>query len=461
MSENHSGNSVPEITREEHDGILYAKRASLVSAATIYAVVNTGSTGNVTLDPGSQTRIVGNVTLSDSKTFIGLTTTTLGASPALVGIVTVANRDRSITGNLTLSDSKGFIGLTTVTGSDIDVRSLNSTATLYAVVNTGGFSGNVTLDDGSLTGIIGNVTLSDAKTYIGLVSVSGFTNPLPVTFSGNVTLDDGSLTGIIGNVTLSDAKTYIGLTTTTIGNALITTSVIGNVTLSDAKTFVGLVSVSGFVNPLPVTFSGNITLDDGSLTGVVGNVTLSDAKTYIGLTTTTVGNALVTTSVIGNVTLSDAKTFIGLTTTTLGASPAFVGIVTVANRDRTITGNLTLSDAKTYIGLVTTTYAPPPISSYTSFATIYSATGNATLFVPPANKRWVAKDIHIGSLGKSEVAIKSGTGYIVPFTSLATQGGYFEHYGEAGLAADAADLAFVIELNGGATISVMTNVRFE
>jgi len=112
---NHTGNSYVEITREEHDGDLNAKR--VVSAATIYAVVNTSAPG------------VGN------------------------SIVTVANVPLPVSfGNATLSDSKGFIGLTTVTGGALDIRSLNSTATLYAVVNTaaaaGGATGFLTMNTG-------------------------------------------------------------------------------------------------------------------------------------------------------------------------------------------------------------------------------------------------------------------------------------------------------------------------
>lgn len=215
MSNNHSGNIQNQIMQEEHDGQLNAKRSSLVSAATIYAVVNTSAssqgnvtlnpspnfigivtvanpggansgnvtlnpspnfigivtvanpgsfTGNVTLDDGSLTGIVGNVTLSDSKGFIGLTTTTLGASPAFVGIVTVANPS-AFTGNVTLSDSKTFIGLTTST-----LGASPAFIGIVTIANPSSFTGNVTLDDGSLTGIVGNVTLSDSKGFIGLTT---------------------------------------------------------------------------------------------------------------------------------------------------------------------------------------------------------------------------------------------------------------------------------------------------
>src|SRR3990167_2002740 len=380
-----------QIQREEHDETLLAKKVSIVSAVTTYVIADIAA--------GEQIAILGNVTVEQ--------------------------------------------------GDDPWVSAIPSGATVYQGTTpwTSSLRGNVTLDDGSLTGIVGNVTLSDSKGFIGLTSVSGFANTLPVSFSGNVTLDDGSLTGITGNVTLSDAKTYVGLTTSTLGlgtatigkvGALQETSpwvisatdldirdlsatqdnvaIKGNMTLSDSKAFIGLVSVSGFANPLPVSFSGNVTLDDGSLTGIVGNMTLSDAKTFIGLTTTTLGASpafigLVSvaqpisttfsgnvtlddgslTGIVGNVTLSDAKTYIGLVT----ATP--VGLVTTiqAGNATIIHGsNVTLNASPAFIGIVSIIYAPPPIATYTSFCTIFSTTGNLSLFAPPAGKRFVLKDLH-------------------------------------------------------------------
>ena len=91
----------------------------------------------------------------------------------IYGLMTI----EALVGNITLSDSKGYIGLVTVTQASI-ARSI---------------SGNLTLDAGSFTGIKGNVTLSDSRGYIGLVTVGGF----------------------VGNITLSDSKGFIGLVTVT------------------------------------------------------------------------------------------------------------------------------------------------------------------------------------------------------------------------------------------------------
>lgn len=207
MAVAHSGNMSNQIQFEEHDGVNNAKRVNIVA----------GSSGQATVTPQ------------------GLVT--LAPSPNFIGIVTVANP---------------------------------------------GASGNVTLDPGSRTGILGNLTLSDSKGFIGLVSIAG-----------NV--------GINGNVTLSDSKGFIGLTTTTLGAS---------------PAFVGIVTIA-----------------NSNVRSIAGNVTLSDAKTFIGLTTTTLGAS---------------PAFIGIATTINAASPAFIGIVTVAG-----ISTLTLSDPKGYIGLIT------------------------------------------------------------------------------------------------------------
>lgn len=234
MSQDHKGNMIPEITREEHDGTLNAKRTTIVSSVTINAVVNTGAGGgNVTLDPGSRTglvgnvtidsgliSIIGNITLSDSRGFIGLITSTLGASPAFIGITTVANRDRTITGN-------------------------------------------VTLDDGSLTGIIGNITISDSKGFIGLTTTVAAASPA---FIGIVTIANTNIRAIAGNVTLADSRTFIGLTTTTLGAS---------------PAFIGIVTIA-----------------NTNIRTIAGNLTLSDSKTFIGLVTSISRNAGTTKTLI-------------------------------------------------------------------------------------------------------------------------------------------------------------------
>lgn len=365
MSTTHSGNQLNQVTFEEHDGANNAKRVNVVAGGVGQATVT--HVGMVTLAPspnfiglatvkigtnvntniglvtvdGGKIGVLGNVTLSNSQAYIGLVTATLGASPAFIGIVTVANPGAAAAGNVTLNPSPNFIGIVTVANPAAPAA--------------------------------GNVTLNPSPNFIGIVTVANAS--LPVTFAGNVTLDPGSRTGILGNVTLSDAKTYIGLTTTTLGAS---------------PAFVGIVTI---------------------------------ANTNVR-------------SIAGNVTLSDARTYIGLTTTTLGASVAGIGFATVRT-------------------------APPPISTYTSFATIFSATGNASLFAPPNGTRWVLKDLIVSSLGRAELNIKSGDKQLIPYISLSTTSGFHFPFGMEGLAAEAADDIFALTLNGGSTISILANVRFE
>jgi hypothetical protein len=71
MATNHSGGNIqPGLDLEEHVGELNAKRVSLISAATIYAVVNTGAAGTqnsmATLNSGPNQ--IGSVTVSNAVT---------------------------------------------------------------------------------------------------------------------------------------------------------------------------------------------------------------------------------------------------------------------------------------------------------------------------------------------------------------------------------------------------------
>lgn len=426
--------------------------------------------------------ITGNLTLSDSKGFIGLTTTTLGASPAFIGIVTVANSQtntgnvtlnggpnqigsvtvsnpitignamvtvtlgtkldstndsislpanttvipgsawanpntfiglvtstvsntaRSIAGNLTLSDSKGFIGLTTSV--------IGSAPTLYAVVNTSAAGqSSVVLDAGAnwvgLATVQPAAAWPDPTTYIGLVTATmsgsvntGMTTIFPgPNYIGLVTADIGTIKA------WTDPTTYIGLVTATLSGSVntgmttlfpgpnqigsvtvsnqVSSNIVGNVTLSDSKAYIGLTSVSGSVGVnAGANYIGLVTaVVSSTARSITGNLTLSDSKGFIGLVTAVPSTT--TRSLVGNLTLSDSKAFIGLTTTVLGSAPtlyavvntaaagqssvvldtgtSWIGIATVwqASLIRSIAGNLTIdsqpawSDPNTFIGLVT------------------------------------------------------------------------------------------------------------
>lgn len=375
-----------------------------VGTPTLYAVVNTGGfSGNVTLDAGSKTQIVGNLTLSDSKGFIGLATTVIGSAPTLyavvntsaagqssvvldtgvnwIGIATVwqASTSRSILGNLTLSDSKGYIGLTTSTVGNTPTVFVG-TPTLFAVVNTSAAGQASVVLDSSISSIgfatvnvvnlgrtiSGNLTLSDSKTYIGLTTAT--IGSAPTLYAVVNTAAAGQ-----SSVVLDTGNNWIGIAT--VWQASSARTITGNITLSDAKTGIGLVSVFG--GSMGINAGANyVGLASVNIGGTLPALTASSA--FIGIVTVTNRDRTIT----GNVTLSDAKTYIGLTTATLGASPAFVGIVTVTNRDITVTGNLTLSDSKAFIGLVTVVQGSSARTITGNLTILDAGTTKAPLTVP-------------------------------------------------------------------------------
>jgi hypothetical protein len=399
-----------QITRDEHDTDLNAKKVSIVAGAvgnatvniaggaTIFAVVNTsaagqasvvldaslskigfatvfpatawpdpktyiglvtvtgnfGTTGNVTLDPGSRTGILGNLTLTDSKGFIGLTTTTVGSIPTVFAVVNTAAAGQA---SVVLDNSVAKIGFTTVTISSMATVTLGtqldqtndsvSVGKFYPALQSlaSGAAGPIATDSN------GRPFLADPKGFIGLVTVVGSLSPA----AGNVTLDDGSLTGIIGNVTLSDAKTYIGLTTTTLGAG---SAAIGKLAANSGVDI-------GDVDVLSIAAGDNN----------IGNVDVA--------------------SLAGNVTLSDAKTYIGLTTTTLGVGTRFIGLVTASS--------LNAGTTKTWIPL-------PVALSTSSVVTVAVPTGGNALF-------------YIGNLvfnsdATVRVSIKSGVTYLTGNASI-------------------------------------------
>lgn len=266
MAVQHSGNAVYQMEMEEHQGELNAKRVSLVSSATIFAVIN----GSVTVKQGDSpwvssipsgvtayqgtspwvSSILGNVTISDSKGFIGLVT------------VVQSSTSRSIVGNLTLSDSKGFIGLTTTTlGASPAFVGIVTIANQPALVAGVAYVGLVTVDIGTQNGVAvkGNVTLSDAKTFIGLTTTTLGASPAFIGIATTINAASPAFIGIvtvagIGTVTLADPKGFIGLTTTTLGSS---------------PAFVGIVTVAGLVPGTAATSLGKAE-DAGHTTGDTG-----------------------------------------------------------------------------------------------------------------------------------------------------------------------------------------------
>lgn len=518
-----------EIVRDEHNESINAKRVSLVAASTIYAVVNTGAAGdstanigfatvavstptlyavvntsaagvgnsivtvanpvglagNVTLDAGSKTGIVGNVTLSDSKSFIGLTTTVIGSAPTIYAVVNTAAAGDSlnkigfatvyVSGNVTLSDPKGFIGLTTTV--------IGSAPTIFAVVNTAAAGQASVVLDASLAKIgFATVNVANAVSVTGTVDLGATDNAVLDNIDADLTTIIGHVDGVEGLLTTIDADTSnLSTKIDTLAGAVAGTEMqvdvvgalpAGNNNIGD----VDVASIAAGVNSI-----GFATVAVSNLARTItGNVTLSDSKTYIGLVTATpVGLVTViqgtspwVTSVLGNLTLSDPK--------------GFIGLVTVANVARSITGNVTLSDAKTYVGLTTTTLGvgnrfiglvtASSLNAGTTKTIIPKAialsTGSvSTIAVPTGGTTFKTTQLILSSNATVRVSIKSGVTYLTGNASIGitlNPGGGWVETGSPdsptyiGLAADTALVVEKFDMTGTvASISGKINYFLE
>lgn len=349
---NHSGQVQNQLTLEEHDGLLNAKKVSLISGATIFAVVNTGAgSGPVTVKQGDNPWVsslpsgatvyqgttpwvnalpsgvtvyqgtqpwnslgtvtpVGLHTLAPSPNFIGIVTITnqlpLVASAAFVGIVTVAGIS-----TLTLSDPKGYIGLVTAT-----LAGGNATITPF-----GQF-----LNQASL--------ISLASGGYGPFSVDQFGRQVMGTGLANIGFASVNVGGI------ADSKGFIGLTTTTLGAS---PAFVGIVTVANqlplvaSAAFVGIVTIT---NQPPLT-AGVANIGFVTVAGI-GTVTLADPKGFIGL---------VTIGGISTLTLSDPKGFIGLVT-------AVIGNQSIATKNAGTTKTLQIFPIIISTGSAATVYVP-------------------------------------------------------------------------------------------------------
>lgn len=308
MAVAHSGNMSNQIQFEEHQGELNAKRVSLVSAATVFAVVNTNAGGNVTVQQGTSpwvnsipsgvtayqgtspwvSSVLGNVTLSDSKAFIGLTTAvigsniTLNASAAFIGIVTVTNQlplvaSAAFIGIVTQANQPAliagaaYIGLVTAvldtslvlgTGTP-QAAFISSASSSMLAVNIRGISGrsiNDTSPGDSTPGFVGLGVVSENLIWNGsnwdrvkTASIANATTGLGLLGAGILGFDGTNYQRI---ATGTDGRMQANVT---INNSI---SIVGNATLSDSKGFIGLVTASA-VNvgtnktliPLPILFT--------------------------------------------------------------------------------------------------------------------------------------------------------------------------------------------------------------
>lgn len=439
MSVNHKGNTEPSISQEEHEAALMPPTKRVLNYGydgaqkNIFFIDNQGiSRSIVSIAHPISTTLGGNMTLNPSPNYIGLTTTTIASSPTLFAVVNTAAAGQS---SVVLDTGSNWIGLVT--------SAIGSAPTLYAVVNTGSSSSNV--------------TLNPSPNYIGLVTVA---NTVPVT---GTFWQSTQPVSVIGNTTLNPSPNYIGLVT--VANTVPVTgtfwqttqpiSFTGNLTLNPSSNYIGLATVIQANQPALVAGTAYVGLASVNIGGTLPP--LSAGSNFIGLATIHHGG--------GNVSLNASNAWIGLATTVNATSTAWIGLATTVNATSTAWIGLatTVNAASSaYIGLVTV--VPTYLSTYTSFATIISAAGVATIVVPPANQRWILKDLIVSSLGRNEVAVwAAGSGStvaMIPYISLSTTGGYVAPFGDSGLAAQSENKSLNFVLSGAATVSFMANLRF-
>lgn len=470
----------------------------LISAPTLFAVVNTSAAG------------VGQslVTINPRTDYIGLMS--VSGNVNVQGLVSLASGT-----NVGLNGGTNFIGLTTTTISNPTI--LISAPTLFAVVNTSAAGVGQSL-----------VTINPRTDYIGLMSVSGNVN-----VQGLISLASGtevrSLATIL-NFPATQAVSFNQLVSLASGTEVRSLATILNFPATQAVSFNQLVSLASGTTILAAQ-SGSWSITDypqqyngsgfESLTGDGTNglkvriqsqainlnalVTLYPRTDYIGLASVSgnvninglvslaSGTEVRSLATILNFPATQAVSFNQLVSlasgtevrtrpisnVTLNASNAFIGLVTVANNvtvlgnngsalAQTVGGNLILGASSNFIGLVTifpgstiTTYVVP-ISAYTSLATVISASGNATLFPGQGpGTRYILKDLIIGSQGQTQVGIMGNASItIIPPIALATMGGYISNFGDGGLRSPG-NTALIVTNGSAVTISVMANVRFE
>lgn len=214
----YTGNVVPEIMKEEHDQYLNAKRMSLVSSATVYAVVNTAAAGqsSVVLDTG--TKWIGLVTAQVANSTLAVTqsgTWNVGTLTGITNDVNIADGGNVISvddnsSTLSVDDGAGSLTVDWSSGATVAVSNLPDVDINDISKGTQTNDVKVTLDSEA-------VVLDTGTAYVGLATVdigSAPTFTVDATGQGDVpvTLDSEA-------VVLGTGTDYIGLATVDIGSA--------------------------------------------------------------------------------------------------------------------------------------------------------------------------------------------------------------------------------------------------
>lgn len=254
-----------------------------VSNATLYAVVNTGAAGvqnsMVTINP--RTDYFGLVSVSGNVAVSALPATPVGAN--YIGLVSINGSVINLTGT-------NNIGSVSVLGGV-----LNTITAVTDITNPIALKGNLTLSDAKtnigLVTITGGTAWTDPKTYIGLVTITGSL----AAASGNVTLDPGSKTGIVGNVTISDSKGFIGLVTVNIGSS-------NTVVLGSGIANIGFATINQVNQPALVAGAAYIGLASVNIGGSLP--ALAAGAAYVGLASVNVGGIAAGANYIGLVSIN-------------------------------------------------------------------------------------------------------------------------------------------------------------
>lgn len=306
-----------QITRDEHDNDLYAKRISMVSAATIYVV------GSPVISLATADIEIGAVEIKDASSD---TRATVGADGLYVDVQNTINSIATIA-------NFSSIGLATVdvrntvdvSSTDLDIRDLDSSQDSVSAVQSGTWDiGTIsTLPEvNSLTTILNasaiglatvnvqntvtvdatgqgdvpitldgeEVVLAAGTSFIGLASVQGNVN---ATQAG--TWNIGTLTGITNDVSIDDGGNTITVDGTVAATqsgtwdvgTVTTLPVVNSLTTILNPTAIGLATVN-INGTVAATQSG--TWDIGTLTGITNDVNIADGGNTITVDGTVTAN---------------------------------------------------------------------------------------------------------------------------------------------------------------------------
>lgn len=435
---------------------------NLVSAATIYAVVNTAAAGEASVSLDASVAKIGfatvwhggNVTLNQSAAYIGLASVNIGGSlPALAaGVNNIGFA--TVTPVSAWPDPKTYIGLVTV-ANNINVA---STATVYAVVNTGAFTGNVTLNSsGAYIGLVsvnigGTLPALTASTVnIGLVSVLGGTiNSINQTSTLNI----GSVSVLGGtiNSTLQTSTLNVG-SVSVLGGGIGINAGVNNIGFAsvtpvaawpDPKTYIGLVTVGHTVTVAAHALTAGVAGIGFATVWHGGNITLNASAAYIGSVSANIAAIAAGANYVGLVSVSGSV--VNLTGTNnigsvsvlgggiaLTASTVNVGSVSVLGGGIALTastvnvgsvsvlgGGIGINTGANYIGLVTswTRNAGTAKTLIGLPITGLSVNSVSTIAVPTNANSVYITSMMLSSDATVRVSIKSGVTYMTGNVSL-------------------------------------------